>query len=59
MVLFPPSDVGRLSFAPGASSSSINVFESLQSSGLGSTHPLEAELQAGDILYLPPLVCTH
>lgn len=57
MVLFPPADVNVLSFAPGASSSSIDVFESLESPGLRNTHPLQAELQPGDILYLPPLVC--
>lgn len=57
MILFPPSDVNRLSFAPGVSSSSMDVFESLHSPELGATHPWEANLHPGDILYLPPLVC--
>ncbi|KAF3765927.1 hypothetical protein M406DRAFT_11295, partial [Cryphonectria parasitica EP155] len=55
MVLFPPSDITHLSFAPGASSSSIDVFSSLESSALASTHPMEADLNPGDILYIPPL----
>ncbi|KAH7021098.1 uncharacterized protein B0I36DRAFT_333779 [Microdochium trichocladiopsis] len=70
LVLFPPSDVSRLSFAPGASSSSLNVFEhldeedfsSLSSSSaaaaaalLSQTHPHEAILKPGDVLFLPAL----
>ncbi len=54
-ILFPPSDVTRLSFAPGASSSSIDVFSELQSPSLAGTHPHEAVLNPGDILFLPPL----
>lgn len=56
MVLFPPTDVNALSLAPGASSSSIDIFTSLLSHGMKSTHPVEAELQPGDVLYIPPLV---
>ena len=55
LILFPPSDVGLLSFAPGASSSSIDIFRSLDSSALSGTHPQEAILGPGDILFLPPL----
>ncbi|KAK3946272.1 methyltransferase [Diplogelasinospora grovesii] len=57
LILFPPSDVEHLSFAPGASSSSIDVFASLGNSGgaLSQTHPHEAVLSPGDVLYLPPL----
>lgn len=55
MVLFPPSDVGHLAFAPGASSSSLDVFSELRSSRMNGTHPHEAMLEPGDILYLPPL----
>ncbi|KAI1381419.1 LCM-domain-containing protein [Hypoxylon crocopeplum] len=54
-ILFPPSDVTRLSFAPGSSSSSIDVFSELESSSLAETHPHEAVLKPGDILLLPPL----
>ncbi|KAK7747004.1 tRNA methyltransferase ppm2 [Diatrype stigma] len=57
LVLFPPSDVTHLSFAPGASSSSIDVFSALESSSpaVAQTHPHEAILNPGDILFLPPL----
>ena len=55
LILFPPSDVEHLSFAPGASSSGIDVFSTLDSSELAQTHPHEAELQPGDVLFLPPL----
>ncbi|KAK3905624.1 hypothetical protein C8A05DRAFT_12582 [Staphylotrichum tortipilum] len=55
LLLFPPSDVEHLSFAPGASSSSIDVFSTLESAELGHTHPFEAVLSAGDVLFLPPL----
>ena len=55
LLLFPPSDVEHLSFAPGASSSSIDVFSSLESAELAHTHPHEAVLSPGDVLFLPPL----
>ncbi|KAI0016277.1 LCM-domain-containing protein [Xylariomycetidae sp. FL0641] len=55
LVLFPPSDVSSLSFGPGASSSSIDVFSELETSSLASTHPHEAILNPGDVLYLPPV----
>ncbi|KAL7909900.1 hypothetical protein GGI35DRAFT_468937 [Trichoderma velutinum] len=57
MILFPPSDVKHLSFAPGASSSSVNVFQALETSAssLRGTHPQEAVIHPGDILLLPAL----
>lgn len=55
MILFPPSDVTSLSFAPGASSSSIDIFNSLESSALVGAHPWEANMGPGDVLFLPPL----
>lgn len=55
LLLFPPDDVGYLSFEPGASSSSIDVFSGLETAALASTHPHEAVLGPGDILFLPPL----
>lgn len=55
MLLFPPSDVVRMSFAPGASSSSTDVFSCLDSPALRGTRPWEANLEAGDVLFLPPL----
>ncbi|KAI0884806.1 LCM-domain-containing protein [Annulohypoxylon maeteangense] len=54
-ILFPPSDVTRLSFAPGSSSSSVDIFSQLESPSLAGTHPHEAVLKPGDILFLPPL----
>ncbi|KAK4043620.1 hypothetical protein C8A01DRAFT_12935 [Parachaetomium inaequale] len=55
LLLFPPSDIEHLSFAPGASSSGVDVFASLESPALAHTHPHEAVLAPGDVLFLPPL----
>nr|XP_036585769.1 leucine carboxyl methyltransferase 2 [Colletotrichum truncatum]KAF6795960.1 leucine carboxyl methyltransferase 2 [Colletotrichum truncatum] len=55
LILFHPSDVSHLAFAPGASSSSIDVFASLESGSLQNIQRHEAILQPGDILFLPPL----
>ncbi|ROT34949.1 LCM-domain-containing protein [Sodiomyces alkalinus F11] len=65
LMLFPPGDLTRLGFAPGASSSSVDVFGALEQGLLGTdgdgtdgdagVHPHEAAVGAGDILYLPPL----
>ncbi|TGJ83075.1 hypothetical protein E0Z10_g5689 [Xylaria hypoxylon] len=55
LFLFPPDDVTYLSFAPGASSSSIDVFSGLETPALALTHPHEATIGPGDILFLPPL----
>ncbi|ODA82023.1 hypothetical protein RJ55_00528 [Drechmeria coniospora] len=55
MILFPPSDVTRLSFLPGASSSSADVFSMLETTSLTGTRPHEALLQEGDVLFLPAL----
>lgn len=55
MILFPPSDVSHLSFAPGASSSSLDVFSSLGGTSLQFTRPHEAVLAPGDALFLPPM----
>lgn len=55
LLLFPPSDVKHFDFEPGASSSSINVFDKLQQKSLASTNSYEVTLHPGDILFLPPL----
>ncbi|WQF81475.1 Putative JmjC domain, methyltransferase Ppm1/Ppm2/Tcmp, rmlC-like jelly roll [Colletotrichum destructivum] len=55
LILFPPSDVSHFAFAPGASSSSVDVFSSLDAGSLRGVHPHEAAVQPGDILFLPPL----
>jgi tRNA wybutosine-synthesizing protein 4 len=52
LFLFPPADVKYLGFEAGASSSSINVFDGPIP---GNTHPHEALLNPGDVLFLPPL----
>lgn len=55
LVLFPPTDVSHFSIAPGASSSSIDVFSSMKAGSLRGVHPHEAVVQPGDILFIPPL----
>lgn len=55
MMLFPPGDVTQLCFAPGASSSSLDVFSALDTPSLAATHPHEAVLSPGDVLFLPPM----
>lgn len=52
LLLFPPSDVEYFNFEPGASSSSIDVFNDL--SQVSGVHPHEVILGPGEILYLPP-----
>jgi tRNA wybutosine-synthesizing protein 4 len=54
LLLFPPSDVSLLDFAPGASSSDLDPSASAHP-GLRGTHPHEARLEPGDILFLPPM----
>ncbi|EKG16717.1 Transcription factor jumonji/aspartyl beta-hydroxylase [Macrophomina phaseolina MS6] len=58
--LYPPSDVSRLAYPPGASSSNVDVFASrndmsdAQYANLMRTHPHEAFLRPGDVLFIPP-----
>lgn len=52
--LYPPADVPHLAFPPGGSSSNINVFTS-DHAPLRFTHPHEAALRPGDVLFIPPL----
>ena len=52
ILLFPPSDVTHFQIASGASSSSVNVFES---NLLKYPRCQEAILQAGNVLFIPPL----
>lgn len=56
-ILFPPTDVSHIPLAPGSSSSSLDVFSELgdRQSTLSDTHPHEANLGPGDVLFLPPL----
>jgi tRNA wybutosine-synthesizing protein 4 len=55
LLLFPPSDIQYFPFQPGTSSSSVNVFSSLEEYVLAGAHPHEVQLSPGDILFLPPL----
>ncbi len=53
LLLFPPSDVQYLHFSHGSSSSSTDVFNTLDKGGLAQTHPHEAILHPGDVLFIP------
>lgn len=57
LLLFPPSDVTKLYFAPGASSSALDVFAASVTThpALASCAPHVADLAPGDVLYIPPL----
>lgn len=55
MILFPPSDVSHLAFAPGASSSSLDVFGEGNKEARAYTHPYETVLEPGDVLFLPSM----
>ncbi|KAJ9204275.1 hypothetical protein DTO164E3_2037 [Paecilomyces variotii] len=58
MVLYPPSDVQYLQLPPGASSSTIDIFQNGPDGPIVSipyTSPHEVLLQPGDILFIPPL----
>ncbi len=56
LVLYPPSDVTRLQFPAGASSSLLgNADHTLDNRDqLAHTNPYEAILHPGDVLYIPP-----
>ncbi|KAL9047208.1 MAG: hypothetical protein Q9214_000160, partial [Letrouitia sp. 1 TL-2023] len=57
VIMFPPEDVSFLEIDPGASSSSINVFETdfSQDPALKHTNPYETILQPGEVLFIPPV----
>lgn len=57
LLVFPPSDVTKLGFLPGASSSALNPFTTRPEdhAGLVASHAHEVELGPGDILFLPPM----
>lgn len=50
--VYPPSNVTRLAFLPGASSSTINPFTE---GDIDYTNPMETTLKPGDVLYIPEL----
>lgn len=51
LLLFPPSQVSALSFPPGASNSTLNPFVDAHA----ARHGVEARLEPGDVLFIPPL----
>ena len=57
LILFPPGDVQHLQVPPGASSSTLDIFQNLDGSVTCplATSPQEAVLKPGDILFIPPL----
>ena len=57
LLLYPPTDIIRLGIPSGASSSSLNVFDTASSHLLAGTYPHEAILNPGDVLFIPPLWC--
>jgi len=56
LILYPPSDVTQLNFPAGASSTVRDVLEATSATGhqLANTHPYEAILHPGDVLFIPP-----
>ncbi|OKL56224.1 tRNA wybutosine-synthesizing protein 4 [Talaromyces atroroseus] len=58
LVLYPPTDVQYLELPPGASSSTLNIFDDIKEGQIvpvPHTSPHEATLSSGDILFIPPL----
>lgn len=56
LLLFHPSDVNKLGFTPGASSSQFDAFDDKARSQwpFCDAQAFEAHLHPGDILYIPP-----
>lgn len=54
-MLFPPSDVSHLGFEAAASSSSIDIYSTnvADAPQLRQTHPYSAQLEPGDVLFIP------
>ena len=57
LILYPPSDISLFSIPPGTSSSSINCFDTGpdRHPSLSLSHPQEALIQPGEVLFIPPL----
>jgi tRNA wybutosine-synthesizing protein 4 len=55
LLLFPPSDIQKFQFVPGSSSSGEDVFSMMDGAKLDHTHPHEAILNPGDVLFIPAL----
>ena len=57
IILYPPSDVSLFNLAPGASSSSMNVFDPnapTKYPSLRQANPQRSILRPGEVLYIPP-----
>ncbi|KAJ5636210.1 LCM-domain-containing protein [Penicillium longicatenatum] len=58
LILFPPDDVQHLHIPPGASSSTVDIFQTVgldTPASIPGTSPQEAILRPRDILFIPPL----
>ncbi|KAJ5897853.1 LCM-domain-containing protein [Penicillium tannophilum] len=58
LILFPPDDIQYLHIPPGASSSTVDIFQAVgldTPAFIPGTSPQEAILQPRDILFIPPL----
>lgn len=58
LILFPPADMVKLDFPPGSTTSSVEIFKGGDPDDILSvagTHPIEANLLPGEVLYIPPL----
>lgn len=58
LILFPPEDIQHLHIPPGASSSTVDIFQTVDldtPASIPGTSPQEAILQPRDILFIPPL----
>ena len=59
LVIYPPSDITRLDFPPGSTTSRLGLFKSNGSASqfdeIPGTDPIEAVLRPGDVLFIPPL----
>ena len=55
MLLYHPGDVSKLGFPPGASSSRLDAFDenTRRTTRLGDAQAHEAQLEAGDVLFIP------
>lgn len=58
LILYPPTDVQYLELPPGASSSTLDIFDHIKDGKIAHVpyiSPHEATLGPGDILFIPPL----
>jgi tRNA wybutosine-synthesizing protein 4 len=58
LILYPPADMVKLDFPPGSTTSNSEIFRGGSPHDIFSisdTHPTEAVLKSGDVLFIPPL----